>query len=34
MGYKTTFKEHIEFNFKWNVEVMKKPESTTGFIPK
>ena len=33
MGYKTTFKEHIESNYKWTVEVMQKPESTTGFVP-
>ena len=33
MGYKVAFKEHIESNYKWTVEVMQKPESTTGFIP-
>ncbi len=33
MGYKTTFKEHIESNYKWAVEVMQKPESTIGFVP-
>lgn len=32
-GYKVTFKEHIETNYAWKVEVMQKPESTTGFIP-
>lgn len=33
MGYKVAFKEHVESNYKWTVEVMQKPESTTGFIP-
>ena len=33
MGYKVAFKEHIESNYKWTVEVMQKPESTTGFVP-
>ena len=33
MGYKTTFKEHIESNYKWTVEVMQKPESIIGFVP-
>lgn len=33
MGYKVVFKEHIESNYKWTVEVMQKPESITGFIP-
>ena len=32
-GYKVTFKEHVETNYNWKVEVMQKPESTTGFIP-
>lgn len=32
-GYKTAFKEHVETNYAWHVEVMQKPESTTGFIP-
>jgi transposase len=33
MGYKMTFKEHIESNHKWTIEVMQKPESTIGFVP-
>ena len=33
MGYKVAFKEHIESNYKWTVDIMQKPESTTGFIP-
>ena len=33
MGYKVAFKEHIESNYEWTVEIMQKPESTTGFIP-
>ena len=32
-GYKVAFKEHVETNYAWEVEVMQKPESTTGFIP-
>ena len=32
-GYKVAFKEHIETNYHWKVEVMQKPESTNGFIP-
>lgn len=32
-GYKVAFKEHVETNYAWKVEVMQKPESTTGFIP-
>lgn len=32
-GYKIAFKEHVETNYAWEVEVMQKPESTTGFIP-
>jgi putative transposase len=32
-GYKVAFKEHIETNYQWKVEVMQKPESTKGFIP-
>jgi putative transposase len=27
------FKEHIETNYQWKVEVMQKPESIKGFIP-
>jgi putative transposase len=33
MGYKNTFEEHIEVNYKWEVEIAQKPESTKGFIP-
>ena len=33
MGYKTTFKEHVETYYKWAVEITQKPESTKGFIP-
>ena len=33
MGYKVAFKEHIESNYKWTIDIMQKPESTTGFIP-
>ena len=33
-SYKVAFKEHIETNYAWKVEVMEKPKSTTGFIPK
>ena len=32
-GYKVVFKEHIETNYQWKVEVVQKPESTKGFIP-
>lgn len=32
-GYKLAFKEHIETNYQWRVEVTQKPESTKGFIP-
>jgi hypothetical protein len=32
-GYKLAFKEHVETNYAWQVEVMQKPESTTGFVP-
>lgn len=32
-GYKIDFKEHVETNYACKVEVMQKPESTTGFIP-
>lgn len=32
-GYKLAFKEHVETNYAWRVEVMQKPESTTGFVP-
>lgn len=32
-GYKVAFKEHLETNYAWHVEVMQKPESITGFIP-
>ena len=33
MGYKNTFQEYIELNYKWEVEIAQKPESTKGFIP-
>ncbi|PWK21418.1 transposase [Arcicella aurantiaca] len=33
MGYKNTFQEYIEVNYKWEVEIAQKPESTKGFIP-
>jgi putative transposase len=33
MGYKNTFKEYIDVNYKWEVEIAQKPESTKGFIP-
>lgn len=33
MGYKNTFQEYVEVNYKWDVEVAQKPESTKGFIP-
>ena len=33
MGYKNTFREHVEQNYKWEVEIAQKPESTKGFIP-
>ena len=32
-GYKVVFKEHIENNYQWKVEVIQKPESTKGVIP-
>jgi transposase len=32
-GYKLAFKEHIETNYQWKVEIMQKPESIKGFIP-
>ena len=32
-GYKVAFKEYVETNYAWKVEVMQKPESTIGFIP-
>ena len=32
-GYKTTFVEYINNEFKWEVEIAQKPESTQGFIP-
>jgi len=31
-GYKLAFKEHIEANYQWKVEVIQKPKSTKGFI--
>ena len=33
MGYKNTFQEYIELNYRWEVEIAQKPESTKGFIP-
>jgi transposase len=33
MGYKNTFQEYIKVNYKWEVEIAQKPESTKGFIP-
>lgn len=33
MGYKNTFEEHVEINYKWEVEIAQKPESTKGFVP-
>lgn len=33
MGYKNTFQEHIQVNYKWEVEIAQKPESLKGFIP-
>ena len=33
MGYKNTFKEYIELNYKWKLEIAQKPESSKGFIP-
>lgn len=32
-GYKTTFIEHMNKEFKWEVEITQKPESAQGFIP-
>jgi transposase len=32
-GYKVAFKEHIETNFAWQVEMMQKPQSIKGFVP-
>lgn len=32
-GYKNAFKQHIETNFKCEVEIAQKPESAQGFIP-
>jgi putative transposase len=32
MGYKNTFQEYIELNYRWEVEIAQKPESTKGFI--
>jgi len=32
-GYSVAFKEHVETNYSWQVEVTQKPESTTGFVP-
>jgi putative transposase len=33
MGFKNTFQEHVEVNYKWEIEIAQKPESTKGFIP-
>lgn len=33
MGYKNAFQEHVEVNYKWEVEIAQKPESQKGFIP-
>jgi putative transposase len=32
-GYKHAFKEHIDTNYKWEVEIAQKPESDKGFVP-
>lgn len=32
-GYKNAFCEHVKINYKWEVEIAQKPESTKGFIP-
>lgn len=33
MGYKNTFQEYIEVNYRLEVEITQKPDSTKGFIP-
>jgi putative transposase len=32
-GYRTTFTEHVQLHFGWQVEIRQKPESAKGFVP-
>jgi len=32
-GYKKAFCEHVETNYRWEVEIAQKPESSVGFVP-
>jgi putative transposase len=32
-GYRTTYINHVENNYGWQVEIKQKPESVRGFVP-